>query len=181
MNAETARKLRINKGWSMEVLAQKSNLCYATVYNFEHKRNGASDLTIKKIKNALGINKEKEGRKMKVVNKNSPWSEKIKLIREMKGLTQTALSQMTGITIPAIKKYEDGHVIPRGEDLRCLCKHLGLEYYEEDRKKEFNVESFLAFIREFESLKEENEKLRNELDSYKKSIQALKPLIDLVR
>jgi len=181
INGDIVRSARIDKCWSMETLANKSDLSYATVYAFEHGRKTPFRHSTKSaLINALGLRKEKEKENIMELNKNSPWSMKIRTVREMKGLTQTKLSQMSGITLTAIQNYECGAAIPGEQHLTRICNHLGLEYYHKEKDK-FDVSQFIEFIKEFESMQKENKKLREEVESFKKSIKALKPLIELAK
>ncbi len=52
--------------------------------------------------------------------------EKIKYLRKQKGLTQTELSELTGIHQVSITKYEKGKMIPQPDQLQKIVEALGV-------------------------------------------------------
>lgn len=51
-------------------------------------------------------------------------AENIKAIRKQKGLTQTKLAELTGLSVRSIQDFEYGKITPKLETLLNLSKHL---------------------------------------------------------
>lgn len=64
--------------------------------------------------------------------------EKIKYFRKQKGVTQTELSELTGIHQVSITKYEKGKMIPQPDQLQKIVEALGVSpmiFFESDSFK----------------------------------------------
>lgn len=54
--------------------------------------------------------------------------EKIKIIREMRGMSQSILAQKCNITNAAISQYESNVRIPNLTSFKSICNVLGVSY-----------------------------------------------------
>ena len=54
-------------------------------------------------------------------------SEKLKNLREEKGLTKKAVAEQTGVSLAAYSSYEDGRRLPRKGNLAKLAAFYGCE------------------------------------------------------
>ena len=93
----------------------------------------------------------------------------ISTARKQKNLSQKELGDLLNVSNKAVSKWENGEATPRPETLIKLCDIL-----------ELNKTEILGFeqkydSKEIDSLKSENSKLKNQIESINK-IKWLKPL-----
>lgn len=62
---------------------------------------------------------------------SSVWKKnKLKFYREQAGLTQDQLAKLLNVSQPTIQRWENGAREPNLQDLKKLCKALGVKYYD---------------------------------------------------
>ena len=58
------------------------------------------------------------------------WAIKFKRFRLSKGLTQSGLANILGLSVPAIRSYEQGIRKPKKATMDLMKKEIGLNIYE---------------------------------------------------
>lgn len=62
---------------------------------------------------------------------SSVWKKnKLKFFREQASLTQDQLAKLLNVSQPTIQRWENGTREPSLQDLKNLCKILGVKYYD---------------------------------------------------
>lgn len=62
---------------------------------------------------------------------SSVWKKnKLKFFREQANLTQDQLAKLLNVSQPTIQRWENGTREPSLQDLKNLCKILGVKYYD---------------------------------------------------
>ncbi len=94
-------------------------------------------------------------------------SDKLRIFRQMRGLTQKQLSEISGISLSAIKLYETNASKPRTEQMNKLCNSLGITktaFYDTEVDTVGAVAALLFLIEDFVDIKLTGKQINGKYD-----------------
>lgn len=116
---ERIKQIRKDKGLTQDELAQKLGISRAAMGQFEKESSHPRAGTLQKIADALGV---------PVYEFSLNEGERIKMIRESRGLSQKELGDKTGLTSTQIAQIEDLSLRPSNHLIFRLATALNVQY-----------------------------------------------------
>ncbi len=125
VRGERIRALREERGYTLQDLAKRANLSLSYLSEIERASKRPSLKTIEKLANALNVPKTHliEG---EVCDTGLKLGEKIRIIRNEKGLSLQELADKAGISLSYLSEIERGTVYPALNTLKRLAAALGV-------------------------------------------------------
>lgn len=125
---EKLRAYRIKRGLSLGKCSKLANIGGAYLCQIENKLHRPTDVTIKKLSDALGADLDSlvkaSGRKP-IYGKNQTVSERIRMLRVEIGMSNAELSRKAGVSVSYAWKIEKNGLIPSNKVIEKFARALG--------------------------------------------------------
>lgn len=124
MDYSWIRQVREDKGLSLQDVSRRSGVSVSYLSEIERGTKQPAAKTVEKLTSALGISREQ-------VTKNTGGSEigigqKIRIVREERGISLTELARFAGISVSYLSEIERDVVKPGVETLKALAENLNV-------------------------------------------------------
>lgn len=125
VRGDRIRELREERGYSLADLAHKANISVSYLSEIERGTKKPSLRTIDRIAASLNVSKSQlveveEG------EQSITLGEKIRLLRESKGITLSTFAQQVGISVSYLSEIERGNVYPAIHTLKKIAEAVGV-------------------------------------------------------
>lgn len=156
---EKLKELREERNLSQKELGDKmGGITQQTIAQYEKKETVPKLETVSKIADALEINPNifYSDFSQSVADDSGGIGEKIKAVRLQKGVSQTALAKILGVSTAMICQYEVGKRKPKVETLSKIAGALGVDlkvFYDDLPKENMELKRYenIALVNEFEN------------------------------
>ena len=156
---EKLKELREERNLSQKELGDKmGGITQQTIAQCEKKETVPKLETVSKIADALEINPNifYSDFSQSVADDSGGIGEKIKAVRLQKGVSQTALAKILGVSTAMICQYEVGKRKPKVETLSKIAGALGVDlkvFYDDLPKENMELKRYenIALVNEFEN------------------------------
>ena len=120
------KRLRQERGLTHEELAARIGRSQAMISAYEHGRNRPRAASLAALAQALGVPKEQLAELLPSRRKPTPLGQKLRRLREQRGLSQKRLAARIGRGQGTISAYERDRNRPGSADLAALAQALGV-------------------------------------------------------